>query len=203
LSPDQVKRVIGALAGEVLEWHAGFTGRAIELTDPDLAVPELDDEELSRHLDYEIARLDEVVNYARSANCRQVELIGYFGEICDNWSCGCCDICSGTSVNAGIAGISETDIRTALRAADIFSGRIGVGKLGQILAGSRSASIIAGNWHRNPCFGTLRKLRSAKIELLLRALTDSGELARIDRNGYPCIILSEKGRHRLNGSEKF
>ena len=200
LSPDQVKRVIGALSGEVLEWHGGFTGRAIELTDPALITPELDDAELSRHLDYETARLDEVVHYARSANCRQVGLIGYFGEVCDNWECGCCDICAGTSSAAGISGVSESDIRTALRAADIFSGRIGIGKLGQILAGSRSASIIAGNWHRNPCFGTLRKLRAAKIERLLRALTDSGELARIDRNGYPCIVLSEKGRARLHNS---
>lgn len=197
LSPDQVKRVIGALAGDVLEWHAGFSGRAIELVDPDLAVPELDDAEIIHRLDYETARLDEVVNYARSANCRQVELTGYFGEDCENWRCGCCDICAG-AVTSTVAGISESDVRVALRAADIFSGRIGIGKLSQILAGSRSASIIAGNWHRNPCFGALRKLRQAKIESLLRALTDSGELARIDRNGYPCVALSEKGRVRLD-----
>ena len=196
LNDEQVRRVLNALSGEVLEWHSGFAGRTIELTDPTREVPELDDAELSRRLDYETARLDDVVAYAQSTRCRQVELIEYFGEDSADWRCGCCDICGGRGTS-GAAGFRDDDIRVALRAADIFSGRIGIGKLGQILSGSRSASIIAGNWHRNPCFGALRHLRAAKVEQMLRALMDSGDLGRIDRNGYPCVTLSEQGRKKL------
>lgn len=196
LSAEQTRRVLTALDGETLEWRAGFAGRSIELTDPALEVPTLDDAEISRRLDYETARLDEVVNYAGSRHCRQVELIGYFGEDAGDWRCGCCDVCAGTG-GSSAADFSESDIRAALRAADLFRGRIGLGKLGQILSGSRSASIIAGNWHRNPCFGALRSLRAARVEALLRALMDSGDLGRVDRDGYPCVILSEKGRARL------
>ena len=156
----------------------------------------VDDAEVARRLDYETARLDEVVNYAKSRRCRQVELIGYFGEDAGDWRCGCCDICADAG-GSSTANFSEADIRVALRAADIFHGRIGLGKLGQILSGSRSASVIAGNWHRNPCFGALRRLRSARVEELLRALMDSGDLGRVDRDGYPCVILSEQGRARL------
>ena len=156
---------------------------------------------MQQHLDYEQARLDAVIDYATSGNCRQQQLIRYFGENDRFWSCGNCDNCAGSSEDTLAAvGVSAQDIRIALRAAEYFNGRIGIGKLGQILAGTRSAGIIAGNWHRNPCFGTLRKLRSAKIEKLLRALNNSGDLEKVERNGYPCIKISEKGLKTLRNS---
>ncbi len=197
LNSDQVKRVINALNGDCLEWHTGFTGRAVELTDPALRMPELDDRELSAHLDYELSRLDDMINYAQSRRCRQVELIEYFGENSEAWQCGCCDHCSGDPVTAEIPGVRSGDIRIALRGADLLNGRVGIGKLGQILSGSRSATIIAGNWHHNACFGSLRHLKSAAVEKLLRQLADAGDLERIDRSGYPCIKISASGRKKL------
>lgn len=197
LNPEQTKRVINALNGDCLLWRAGFSGRAVELTDPALVMPDLDDDELRRHLDYELARLDEMVNYARSRRCRQVELIEYFGEKSDNWHCGCCDYCAGKSGTIAIDGIDENVIRIALRGVDLLNGRVGLGKLGQILSGSRSASIVAGNWHRNACFGCLRQLKSAAVEELLRQLLDSGYLERVDRGGYPCVALSDQGYRKL------
>ena len=197
LNVEQTKRVINALNGDCLEWHTGFAGRAVTLTDPELPMPELDDEELTEHLDYELSRLDDMVNYARSYRCRQVELISYFGEKSDHWQCGCCDRCAGSSLPDDIPGISERDIRIALRGADLLNGRVGAGKLGQILAGSRSATIIAGNWHHNGCFGSLRHLKSAAVESLLRYMEDAGWLERVERNGYPCIKISTSGRKKL------
>ena len=199
LNGDQVKRVIAALNGDCLIWKAGFSGRAVELTDPELRMPDLDDDELSRHLDYELSRLDDMINYARSHRCRQVELIEYFGENSDLWQCGCCDLCAGNSSAAIIPGVTDKDIRIALRGADLMNGRVGIGKLGQILAGSRSASIISGNWHRNTCFASLHHLKPATVEKLLRQLADNGYLERIDRNGYPCIKISTSGREKLLG----
>ena len=197
LNTEQVKRVIAALNGDCLEWVAGFSGRTIELTDPALPMPELNDAELSLHLDYELARLDEMVNYARSSRCRQVELIEYFGEKSEDWQCGCCDRCAGSTEIPRLPGIKAEDIRIALRSADILSGRIGIGKLAQILSGSRNASIVAGNWHRNGCFGTLRHLKNTTVEKLLRQLADSGYLEKISRGEYPCIRLSDSGRRKL------
>ena len=197
LSVEQTRRVISALNGDCLEWRAGFSGRAVELTDPELAMPQLDDGELRRHLDYELARLDEMVNYAGSHRCRQVELVEYFGENSDNWRCGCCDNCAGLNNLAVIPGVKAEDFRIALRGADLLNGRVGIGKLGQILAGSRNAGIISGNWHRNTCFASLRHLKSATVEKILRQLVDSGDLERVDRNGYPCVKISDSGRKRL------
>ena len=197
LNSDQVKRVLSAINGDCLIWKAGFSGRAVELTDPELRMPDLDDDELSKHLDYELSRLDDMINYAQSHRCRQVELIEYFGEKSDRWQCGCCDHCANNSHTAFIPGVTDSDIRIVLRCADLMNGRVGIGKLSQILAGSRSASIIAGNWHRNSCFASLHHLKAATVENLLRQLVDNGDLERIDRNGYPCIKLSESGRKKL------
>ena len=84
-----------------------------------------------------------------------------------------------------------------LRAAELLNGRIGAGKMAQILSGSRSAGIVAGNWHRNTCFGALRKLKLAKVEQVIRTLTSAGYLERIERGGYPCIRLSLPGKVKL------
>ncbi|MBE6378104.1 MAG: RecQ family ATP-dependent DNA helicase [Lentisphaerae bacterium] len=202
LNTDQIKRVINALDGDCLVWKAGFSGRAVELTDPELRMVELDDAELGRHLNYELDRLEEMVDYAKSHRCRQVELVRYFGENSGKWQCGCCDNCSGKSnINEAAAGATPADIRLALRGADSLNGRVGIGKLSQILAGSRSASIMAGNWHRNACFGALGHLKPAAVEKLLRILCDTGYLERIDRNGYPCVRISPSGRKKLMGIE--
>ena len=203
LSVEQTRRVISALNGDCLEWRAGFSGRAVELTDHTVMEPEFDDRELRRHLDYEIFRLDEMINYARSNRCRQVELIEYFGENSDSWQCGCCDRCVKSAGSSAAVALRQEDSRIALRTADLLNGRVGMGKLGQILCGSRSASIVAGNWHRSPGFGALRHLKSAAVEELLRQLLDAGLLEKVDRNGYACIKLSGAGRRKLLGSSEF
>ena len=199
LSSEQIRRVLNALNNDILLWENSFSGRAIELVDPDKIEPDIDDNELDQHRNYEQARLDAVVHYGSSRNCRQAELTGYFGEKQSQWRCGICDNCIGSSPEAlQESGISDSDIRLALRAAELLNGRVGAGKLAQILAGSRSAAIVAGNWHRNACFGALRKLKLARIEQLIRSLISSGDLEKIERNGYPCLKLSEAGSRRLH-----
>lgn len=198
LSPEQTRRVINALNGDILSWENSFSGRAIELADPEQIEPPIDDRELELRRNYEQSRLDAVVEYASSHDCRQKKLIAYFGEEEDSWHCGSCDNCAGHTPGALLAsGISDADIRIVLRAAELFNGRIGAGKMAQILAGSRSAGIVAANWHRHTCFGALRKLKLAKVEQIIRALLDSGDLERVERGGYPCIRLSARGEARL------
>ena len=36
-----------------------------------------------------------------------------------------------------------------------------------------------------------------KVEQIIRALLDSGDLERVERGGYPCIRLSARGEARL------
>ena len=60
LSSEQIRRVLNALNNDILLWENSFSGRAIELVDPDKIEPDIDDNELDQHRNYEQARLDAV-----------------------------------------------------------------------------------------------------------------------------------------------
>lgn len=97
--------------------------------------------------EFELARLDEVCTYARAHRCRQAVLVSYFGEDLREWRCGSCDNCTGSSSGSGGALREVTDaaeegvVRRILEAVEDFDGRIGAGKLSQILSGSKSAEL--------------------------------------------------------------
>ena len=199
LNTDQIKRVIHALSGQILEWQASFAGRAVVLTDPDLAMPPLNREEIEAKRLAETSRLDEVIAYANANRCRQATLIDYFGEDVDNWRCGCCDLCSGEGGSWREPTAEETRaIRLILLAAANFNGRIGSGKLSKILAGS---SDIDSHWLRNSGdFGKLHSWKVNAISDLIHSLERSGALERIDREGFPCLKISEVGEEVLTGT---
>ncbi|MBQ7694254.1 MAG: HRDC domain-containing protein, partial [Lentisphaeria bacterium] len=199
LNPEQVRRVIRALEGECLEWRSGFAGRAVSLTDPERPMPELDRDEIEAKRSAEIARLDEVVAYAGSRRCRQAALIDYFGEETDNWRCGCCDICVGEETAWRDPTPEELRaVRIILLAAANFDGRIGGGKLAKILTGS---SEIDSAWLRSSGdFGKLKSWKVNAVSALIHSLERAGALERIDREGFPCLQVSEQGEDVLTGA---
>ncbi|MBE6386364.1 MAG: RecQ family ATP-dependent DNA helicase [Lentisphaerae bacterium] len=199
LNTDQVKRVIHALDGEILEWQASFAGRAVVLTDPDLKMPQLNREEIEAKRAAETARLDEVIAYSSGHRCRQAALIDYFGEDVTSWRCGCCDICSGQDSSWRDPTPEESRaVRIILLAAANFNGRIGGGKLSKILTGS---SEIDSHWMRNSGdFGKLSTWKVNAVSSLIHSLERSGALERVDREGYPCLQISEIGEDVLTGA---
>ena len=202
LSQEQVRRVLAALNDNVLVWNSGFTGRAIELLQPEQAEVELDADVLAEKLEYEMARLDEVVNYARAKVCRQKTLISYFGEDVTHWNCGCCDVCAGEERRLG--NLHEADeqeksiLFRILRGADCFDGRIGAGKLAKILAGKDDDGIS--RFSGSPVFGQLDELKVADIQRCIQLLERNNYIKRIDRNGYPCLAVSGEGKAVLRGA---
>ena len=202
LNTDQVKRVIRALEGECLEWQASFSGRAVTLTDPELLMPDLDREEIEAKRSAETARLDEVVTYASTHKCRQAVLIDYFGEDVTSWRCGCCDICSGD--NSALRSPTPEEnraIRIILLCAANFDGRIGGGKLSRILTGSAE---IESAWMRNSGdFGKLSSWKLNTVSALVLSLERAGALERIDREGFPCLKISELGEDVITGAAEI
>ena len=202
LNTDQVKRVIRALEGECLEWQASFSGRAVTLTDPELLMPDLDREEIEAKRSAETARLDEVVTYASTHKCRQAVLIDYFGEDVTSWRCGCCDICSGE--NSALRSPTPEEnraIRIILLCAANFDGRIGGGKLSRILTGSAE---IESAWMRNSGdFGKLSSWKLNTVSALVHSLERAGALERIDREGFPCLKISELGEDVITGAAEI
>ena len=202
LSTDQVKRVIRALEGECLTWQAAFSGRAVTLTDPEKPMPLLDREEIEAKRAAENARLDEVISYASSRRCRQTVLIDYFGEDVQSWRCGCCDICAGDrSALRDPTPEEYRAVRIILLAAANFKGRIGCGKLSKVLTGS---SEIDSQWLRSSGdFGKLAAWKQNAVASLIQSLERSGALERTDRDGFPCLQISEQGEDVLTGAAEI
>ena len=198
LNTDQVKRVIRALEGDCLTWQAAFSGRSVTLTDPAQPMPDLDREEIEAKRAAENARLDEVISYASSRRCRQTVLIDYFGEDVENWRCGCCDICAGDqSILRDPTPEEYRAVRIILLAAANFKGRIGCGKLSKVLTGSSDTD---SQWLRSSGdFGKLAAWKQNAVASLIQSLERSGALERIDREGFPCLQLSQAGEDILTG----
>ena len=96
LNVEQLRRVLRALAGTVLEWDAPFAGRTTCLTRPEEAELHIDFDALELKHQFELDRLNEVIAYTRERRCRQKFLIEYFGEDAGRWQCGLCELCQGT-----------------------------------------------------------------------------------------------------------
>ncbi len=196
LSEEQVRRVLGALNGDSISWQPGFSGRAITLLHPEIAEPELDAEEIEAKREAETARLDEVVTYAQSRRCRQAELISYFGEDVSSWRCGCCDLCGDRAEFTREAeGDEAHTVRSILVAAAHRSGRIGANKLAKILVGGADPSLDGDE----PDFAVLGSMKATRVTALIQSLERDGCLDRIDRNGYPCLRLTGRGKRVIAG----
>lgn len=199
LSPDQVRRVLGALNGECLEWSVPFSGRTIELAHPEIAEAELDYEALAARHRFEMARLDDVIGYASGRGCRQAELVSYFGEEVGDWRCSRCDNCGG-GTKRPLQGDEPEIVRAILRAVDEFDGRFGAARLARILAGEEEAAPSSYGFSRRcRCFGALSRLRPERISRYFRALEQEECLGRIERGDYPCLTLTARGFELLHG----
>ena len=198
LNEEQLKRVIAALKGDCLEWETTFSGRAIELLAPEVAVPDLDRDAMQEKRDYEHGKLDEVINFARhSQGCRQAELISYFGENTPSWNCGLCDCCN-VQDNCRDLDAHETAVaRAVISGAACFDGRIGAALLAKVLVGHDS---IEGFRRRSPAFGVLRREKQTVIQNYIAASERAGYLERQDCAGFPCLALTNKGRDALYAS---
>ncbi len=205
LSVEQVERVLKNLDGQCLHWTMPSAGRTIELLHPEQEEPGIDFDELRKKRDFELERLDEVIAYTRTRECRQAYLISYFGEKTEGWKCENCDLCTLSRreppAKRELTEQEEEAVRAILHTIDAFSGRLGRGKLSLILAGARRPEITQRGLDRSPMFGRLRRLKQNRILLYMKALEDAGCIDRVGSHEYPCLDLTCFGANVLAGIE--
>ena len=201
LTVEQIKRVVRALEDDCVEWTPPFAGNTTELLRPDEPKLEIDFAELTRKREFEIARLDEVISYTNSRKCRQQFLISYFGEDTAGWKCENCDRCQ-TAVHAPRreAGADEKEIANIILSTVLeFKGRLGKGKISQVLAGARRVEIVDWGLDSHPRFGALKGISQNNILLYMKSLENLGCLGRAGDPEFPCIEITPQGIEVLNG----
>ncbi len=199
LSTDQIKRVITNLEGTVFESAERYRGRSTLLLRPDEAsLDDIDFGELDYKRELEMRRLEDVLDYARTRGCRQAFLISYFGEETGTWRCGNCDRC-GSSVAADRA-LSDAERRTVWMILDCvryYNGRMGRGRISQILCGVRNADLVNRGYVGHPHFASLKSFKQNLILSVLKELEQKGLLERCGNPEYPCLAVAGPGRDFL------
>jgi ATP-dependent DNA helicase RecQ len=203
LRPEQVQRVLHALDGDTVLWTPPFSGRRTRVTDLEQKEPQVDFEALQRKKDLDLARLQGILDYARTVDCRQRFLVTYFGQEVGGWRCEACDYCVRMqgSVHRDASEHEQEIIRTVLRCVNSHNGRLGRGRIAKILAGSRSADVMERDLDTDPDYGALEKLGQSTLMRLLDALRRNGCLEVVGDPQYPCIAVTDQGLRVMRGRE--
>ncbi len=200
LPPENIRRILSALDGISLEVEKeNYRGAVTTLLKPEEKRLVIDFEQYEQKRDLEMNRLEDMLTYARAKGCRQGYLISYFGENADDWECGVCDHCS-DAVHAADRNLTPAElatVHTILSSVRMFNGRVGRGRLSQILAGVMSADTVNSRYTDSVCFGILKPMKQNLIMQYLRELEDKGYLERCGNPEYPCLGLSTQGRIQI------
>jgi ATP-dependent DNA helicase RecQ len=139
------------------------------------------------------ARLDTLIGYCETAECRRQVLLGYFGEHAA--PCGNCDNCLDQAPRAD----GGAEARIILAAVAQSGERFGAAHVTDILLGHETEKILARGHQRLASFGTGVAHKKEVWLSLIRQLV-AGAFLMPDPGGHGGLAISEKG-HALGCGE--
>jgi ATP-dependent DNA helicase RecQ len=189
----------------VFDYVPPFRGRAIHMIRRDLEPHkiEIDFDQLSVRKAAEYEKLRRMIQLARGQQCRQEEILHYFGEA-NPQPCGNCDNCAragrgrGTSTRdiqeqGNSPGVMES-VRIVLAGVARAKGRCGRNLVAQMLCGSAASGVKKMRFDQLSTFGLLKQLKQTEVIVLIDALLDVGCLTQVSPEpGRPRIQLTELG----------
>jgi len=145
----------------------------------------------------ELHKLNAMVGFAESLNCRRRALLGYFGERISA-DCGNCDICLDPPQRFD----ATEEARKALSCVYRVGQRFGMGHVIDVLRGSTGERVRQLGHDRLSTFGIGGDLPAETWTSLLRQLVHLGYL-RQDLANYSILKLTEAARPLLRGEERL
>jgi ATP-dependent DNA helicase RecQ len=141
-------------------------------------------------------KLQDLVDFCDSRECRRKALLAYFGEGYSEENCGACDNClqqwermDGTTV-----------ARKILSCVSQAQERFGASYVVDILRGSRSRKILQNGHESLKAHGTGKEYSASQWFSFIRELAGQGFL-RIEGERYPVLKLTERSYDLLFGGE--
>jgi ATP-dependent DNA helicase RecQ len=157
----------------------------------------IDDEDAStEHKRRSHRRLDTLIGYCETAQCRRQVLLGYFGE--ESSHCGNCDNCLDQAPRAD----GGAEARIILAAIAQSGERFGAAHVIDILLGHETEKILARDHQRLASFGTGAAHKKDFWLSLIRQLVAGGFLAP-DPGGHGGLAVADKGHALGRGEEPF
>ncbi|AZO72936.1 MAG: DNA helicase RecQ [Mesorhizobium sp.] len=157
----------------------------------------IDDEDASpEHKRRSHGRLDTLIGYCETAQCRRQVLLGYFGESAS--PCGNCDNCLNQAPRAD----GSAEARIILAAIAQTGERFGASHIVDILLGHETEKVLARGHQRLAGFGTGAAHKRPAWLSLIRQLVAGGFLMP-DPEGYGGLAISDSGRALGRGEVAF
>ncbi len=187
-----------------------FRGRAVHFTDRDRKFEdlEIDFNELARRKAAEVEKLESVIQFARTAGCRQRVILSYFGETeADN--CGTCDRCApgggvigrgdDVSLSGELKGVDPVamlrGVRVVLSGVTRMHGRFGKNLVAQMLCGSKNKKLQQWKLNRLSTYGLLSDMKQSEIVSVMDALTEVGLLEQREvEERRPTLHITDAGK---------
>jgi len=156
-------------------------------------------------------RLQAVIEFAYSNQCRQKWILDYFGEK-DGKNCGRCDNCKQSKQQAARALSKDefTIVQKALSGVarmsrkigpDEWAPRFGKHRIIQCLLGSKKAEILNHRLDQLSTYGILKVEGRVYVNALFKNLEDADLVRRTVETEYPLLKLTEKGARVMRGAE--
>ncbi|MGB4069284.1 MAG: ATP-dependent DNA helicase RecQ [Nitrospira sp.] len=147
--------------------------------------------------------LQEMLGYVSTSTCRQLAILEYFSDDAELalGPCGLCDRCVTPAQQPGrsISHKTEVSAKAILETVSWCMGRYGMGRIVDMLRGSRSKALLAYGAENCPTYGICRAQTKPIVTGLVKNLIQSGYL-RIEGTEYPTLELTSTGREVLQGT---
>ena len=155
-----------------------------------------DDDAEEDHRRREHKRLDALIAYCETPQCRRQALLSYFGE--ETPPCGNCDVCLDPPVTE-----DATDLaRQALSAVQQTGQRFGAAHIVDVLRGADTEKIRNLGHDRLPAYGCGQAEDKDSWRSILRQLAAAGYL-RLDITGHGGLSLTAQSGNLIDGSDVF
>lgn len=141
----------------------------------------------------ERGKLDSMIGYCETSECRRTVLLAYFGDTA-NPECGNCDNCEHTPGTWDATRAAQMALSCVYRTGQCF----GVTHVVDVLLGRNSERVRSLGHHRLSTWGIGRDLAKTEWRSLFRQLLAFGYL-EVDGQGYGGLRLSETSRPLLRG----
>ena len=156
----------------------------------------------------ELAKLDQVMDYATLEGCRRNFLLRYFGEQVKGDSCGACDRCTyGGRNDSKKKGTDPLLAVKVLSGVARLNGRFGMGMAAKCLTGSRDRMLFQFGLQRLSTYALLSDYTQNQVQDWIKELLVKRYLAArrifMGEKSYPVLDLTDRGKDVMKGKEEL
>ncbi len=153
-------------------------------------------EELQERRKIAISKLNNVINYAYTTNCKRNYLLDYFRDDSYSSICGHCSSCTNRSNTKATLQKRELILKTVLNAIHQINNKFGKTFFIQFLQGKSNAKTRKYQLNEMELFGALNEFSEYDIKYVIENAI-SRRLLQVSAGMYPILSITPEGLHHI------